>query len=74
VVNALVEATPISGPAWVSMQASAMRQADEPRTLQIVATTASWAAAISMAARVSAVSPLWVTPTTSTSLSRSGPR
>ena len=56
-VNALVDATPISGPACVYDPASVIRAIDEPTTLQIPRMVAPLDFASSRAANVSAVSP-----------------
>ncbi len=56
-VKALVDATPISGPAWVYEPAWVARAMDDPTTLQIPIMVAPFDLAISMAASVSAVSP-----------------
>ena len=56
-VKALVEATPISGPAWVYAPAWLARGIDAPTTLQIPMMVAPLDFANSMAAKVSAVSP-----------------
>ena len=57
VVKAFVEATPISGPAWVYAPACVSRAIDEPTTLHTPKTKAPRLFAILIAARVSAVSP-----------------
>ena len=56
-VNALVEATPISGPACVYMPASVNLAIDEPTTLHIPKIVAPFSFANLIAASVSAVSP-----------------
>jgi hypothetical protein len=56
-VNAFVEATPISGPAWVYDPACVALAMDDPTTLQTPMMVAPFDFASSMAARVSAVSP-----------------
>ena len=58
-VNAFVEATPISGPAWVSSVPAASRVSIEPWTLQMAMGSAPRRFASRNAASVSAVSPLW---------------
>ena len=57
VVNAFVDATPISGPAWVKITPSASRASVLPRTLQIERVYAPFFFASFIAAIVSAVSP-----------------
>ena len=57
-VNALVEATPISGPAWVYAPACVKRGMLLPTTLQMPYMVAPFSLANSNAASVSAVSPL----------------
>ena len=57
VVNALVEATPISGPAWVYAPAWDSLEMEEPTTLQTPNTNAPFSFASFIAASVSAVSP-----------------
>ena len=59
VVNAFVEATPISGPAWVYIPASVNLGIEDPTTLHIPKTVAPLFFASSRAANVSAVSPDW---------------
>ena len=56
-VNALVEATPISGPACVYSVPSVSRVAMLPTTLQMAMLRAPWRFASRSAASVSAVSP-----------------
>ena len=55
--NALVEATAISGPAWVYSTASDSRGIVEPWVLQIASTLAPCSRACRTAMRVSIVSP-----------------
>ena len=62
-----MEATPISGPAWVRSVPSASRVSIEPCTLQIAIGRAPSFLASRNAARVSAVSPLWLMATASVS-------
>ena len=62
-MNALVDATPISGPAWVYTVKSASRVAMLPTTLQTAMVAAPRPRASRSAARVSAVSPDWVMTT-----------
>jgi hypothetical protein len=57
VVNALVDATPISGPACVYVPALEALAIEEPTTLQIPYTKAPFSLASFIAASVSAVSP-----------------
>lgn len=60
VVKALVEATPISGPAWVSRVRSDSRTSELVATLQIATLERKPSSlALRRAARVSAVSPDW---------------
>ncbi|MNN67821.1 hypothetical protein D3C81_1834770 [compost metagenome] len=60
VVKALVEATPISGPAWVSRVRSDSRTSELMPTLQIARLPRKPSSlALRRAARVSAVSPDW---------------
>src|SRR5690606_41924159 len=60
VVKALVDATPISGPAWVMITRSDSRTRELPGTLQIAKAALNPAfLAWRRAARVSAVSPDW---------------
>src|SRR5580765_6469488 len=59
-VNALVEATQISGPAWVMIVPAASRVIIEPTTLQMASVLDPLALASRWAAMVSAVSPDWV--------------
>jgi hypothetical protein len=56
-VNAFVDATPISGPAWVISVPAASRVIMEPTTLQIASVFEPLLLASRCAARVSAVSP-----------------
>ena len=58
-VNALVEATPISGPACVYAPPLLALAIDEPTTLTTPKITAPCRFAFSIATNVSAVSPLW---------------
>ncbi len=74
VVKALVEATPISGPACVSSVASLTRVAWLPSTLQMQASSAPRSRAASMAESVSAVSPDCEMPSASTSFETIGSR
>ncbi len=62
-MKAFVEATPISGPAWVRSDPAASRVSMEPCTLQMARGKAPRAFASRNAARVSAVSPLWLIAT-----------
>ena len=62
-MKAFVEATPISGPAWVRSEPAASRVSIEPWTLQIARPRAPFDFASRKAARVSAVSPLWLIAT-----------
>ena len=64
-MKALVEATPISGPACVSSEPAASRTSIEPCTLQIAIGSAPRALASRKAPSVSAVSPLWLIATAS---------
>ena len=64
-VKALVEATPISGPAWVGHRAPASRAIDEEWTLTSAAVCNPAALHHDRLARVSAVSPDWLTATAS---------
>ena len=66
-VNALVDATPTSGPAWVYMPQSVSRAIVEPTTLQMPITIAPFSLASLSAASVSAVSPDWEITTTTSS-------
>ena len=59
VVNALVEATPISGPAWVYAPEWVSLEIEDPTTLQTPKTNAPFFLASFIAAKVSAVSPDW---------------
>ncbi len=59
-VKALVEATPISGPAWVGRSRSASRAIELVGTLTTTAIFCPWARAWRSAASVSAVSPDWL--------------
>ena len=59
-VKALVEATPISGPALVVMVPWASRETAAPTTLQMARVLEPLAMSSRWAARVSAVSPDWV--------------
>ena len=59
-VKALVEATPISGPALVVMVPWAWRVMAAPTTLQMARVLEPLAMSSRWAARVSAVSPDWV--------------
>ena len=61
VVKAFVEATPISGPAWVKTTLSASRASVLPRTLHMDKVDAPRDLASLIAAIVSAVSPDWDT-------------
>ena len=70
----MVEATPISGPAWVSSVPSASRVIIEPWTLQMAMGSAPSFLTSRKAARVSAVSPLWLMPTARVSGSTMGVR
>ncbi len=63
-MKVLVAATPISSPARVNSTPSASRVAWLPITLVIAITRAPLSRARRIAARVSAVSPDWVMPTT----------
>ena len=65
-------ATQISGPALVSRTASASRVMSEPRVLVTASTLAPKARAVSTAASVSVVSPLWLMATTSVFSSPTG--
>ena len=67
-------ATPTSGPALVYKTASLPRAIDESTTFEITSTLAPWRRASSMAIRVSAVSPDWLTPMTRVVGSRTGSR
>ncbi|MNM96401.1 hypothetical protein D3C81_1088770 [compost metagenome] len=68
VVKALVEATPISGPAWVSRVRSDSRTSELVATLQIARLERKPSSlALRSAARVSAVSPDWEMVTNSES-------
>ena len=62
-VNALVEATPISGPACVRIVPAASRVIIEPMTLQIASVGEPLCFASRCAAIVSAVSPDWLMQT-----------
>ena len=73
-MKALVEATPISGPAWVSSVPSLTRVAWLPGTLQMQASSAPRSFAASIADKVSAVSPDCETPSASTASSTIGSR
>ena len=73
-VKALVEATPISGPAWVKRVPSASRVSMLPTTLHTAAVRAPLALASRIAASVSAVSPDWEMKTQSVLSSTSGSR
>ncbi len=56
-VKALVEATPISGPAWVGQSTLASRAMVDWCALTTAAVTSPWSAHQRSAAKVSAVSP-----------------
>ena len=58
-VNAFVDATPISGPAWVYVPPEVVLVIEDPTTLQIPKVRAPFSFANSKAAKVSAVSPDW---------------
>ena len=73
-VKHLVEATPISGPAWVYRAPSQVRAMAESTTLQMASVRAPRRLASLMAARVSAVSPLWEIATTRSSGPTTGSR
>ena len=64
-VKALVEATPISGPACVKIVPSASRVIIEPTTLQMASVFEPFCLASRCAASVSAVSPDWLMQITS---------
>ena len=59
-MKALVEATPISGPAWVGHRMSASRAMEEWWALTTAAVASPLALHQRSAARVSAVSPDWL--------------
>jgi hypothetical protein len=71
-VKALVDATPISGPAWVWRTSWLSRAMVAPRTLQTESTRAPRSRPSRSAARVSAVSPDWETGTSSERFDRIG--
>ncbi len=71
-VKALVEATPISGPAWVGHRTSASRAMEEVWTLTTAAVFSPCALHQVRLARVSAVSPDWLTATASVPLLTAG--
>ncbi|MNT07923.1 hypothetical protein D3C72_1426460 [compost metagenome] len=73
-VKALVEATPISGPAWVGHRTSASRAMDEVWTLTTAAVFNPCALHQVRLARVSAVSPDWLTATATVPGVRAGER
>ncbi|MNC44044.1 hypothetical protein D3C75_929380 [compost metagenome] len=73
-VYALVEATAISGPAQVTITLSASRATELPTTLVMARTWAPLRLASRRAARVSAVSPDWLTTITRVSLVMMGLR
>ena len=73
-LNAFVDATPISGPAWVYTVPSVSRVAMLPTTLQIEMLRAPFRLASRSAASVSAVSPDWVITTASVFLDTMGSR
>ena len=73
-MKALVEATPISGPACVGSTASAIRAISLPGTLTIAATGEPERRASRSAARVSAVSPDCEMPTVRVRPSTTGRR
>ena len=60
-----MEATPISGPAWMYTPPSDSRAIVDPTTLQIPRTRAPFRLASRIAASVSAVSPDWLIAMTS---------
>ena len=62
-VKALVEATPISGPAWVGHSRSASRAMEEWCALTTAAVVRPFSLHQRSAASVSAVSPDWLTAT-----------
>ena len=66
-MNALVEATATSGPAWVYTTASDSRGMVAPWVLQIESVFAPCSRAYLTAIRVSIVSPDWLIDTTSVS-------
>ena len=63
-VKALVEATPISGPAWINTPQSVSRAILLPTALTIPSVRAPASFALLIAARVSAVSPDWLRAST----------
>ncbi len=69
-----MDATPISGPAWVYSTASDSRGICDPLVLQTASTLAFCRRACRIASRVSIVSPDWLTATTSVSRSSTGSR
>lgn len=71
---ALVEATLISGPAWVYSTASASRATEDPTTLHSPSVTQPFSRASRNAASVSAVSPDWLMASTASPSSSSGSR
>jgi hypothetical protein len=73
-VKALVEATPISGPAWVDRSRSTSRAIELVGTLMMPAVVTPFAFMCRSAASVSAVSPDWLTTTPSVFGSRTGSR
>ena len=73
-VKVLVEATPISGPAWMYRIPCASRARALPTTLQTATTAAPLALAACTAPSVSAVSPDWESATTRVSGPTSGSR
>jgi len=73
-VKALVEATPISGPACVGIVPLASRVIMEPMTLQIASEGEPFDFASRWAASVSAVSPDWLMHTVSVFESMIGSR
>src|SRR5438067_2392544 len=73
-VKVLVEATPISGPAWVYTTPWASRARALPTTFEMATTGAPLARAVRTAPRVSAVSPDWLMATTSVSGPTTGSR
>ncbi len=71
-VKALVEATPISGPAWRYTPCPHSRAIVEPTTLQMPTVAAPCSFASRTAPRVSAVSPDWLIAITRVSGSTTG--
>ena len=70
----MVEATPISGPAWVGQRWSASRAMDDECTLTRAAVFSPFDLHQDRLARVSAVSPDWLTATARVPFDRAGLR